>query len=489
MTRNLGFLSQVDLISDYPAAYIEALCDEVIPKKSYRQTSIATNISIVNTIIPKSVENTPSKDFRIVNRENVTFRYWQAFSEPQAFPEQKGISPSSTALATKTSKYIIFFKESKDSGPGEILDKVNSLLKTIGASEIIEIYDQLNGFSAYLSEEQVTRLSALAGLELSGIENIELDASINNNSELQISTLGRDPITGITALNSYSNQFTAVGSSELVPWGVSAVWQGNTSQLLNNPGLGKYAYIIDTGISNTTNDLNVDTINGWNWINGSRTALDDNGHGTHVAGTIAAIGGNNFGVVGVAAGATVIPLKVLDASGSGTISNIINAINYTLNNISTTMRNISSVVVNLSLAARTTSTSLDQAIISAANKGLRFAVAAGNNGQDVDSFTPARAGSHANVFTASAVNNNYQMASWSNWDQLTPRDRIDNIDYAAPGVNVLSLGVSAGLLSTFSGTSMAAPHLAGLLLTTGITSGGMTTPYYANTADPFAVNA
>ncbi|MBU6355000.1 MAG: S8 family serine peptidase, partial [Cyanobacteria bacterium REEB498] len=268
----------------------------------------------------------------------------------------------------------------------------------------------------------------------------------------------------------------------------NAVWSGNQAGFLANPGNGKYAYIIDTGIAPTTGDLNVDMANGYNWVSTSTPAADDNGHGTHVAGTIGALA-NGYGVVGVAAGASVVPLKVLDASGSGSLTNVISAINYVLSNLSQRGISKASAVVNLSLGSATTWTSLDTAIINAANQGLRFAIAAGNSGRDVDGFTPARTGNNANVYTVSAVDSAYKMASWSNWDKLTTLDKIDNIDYAAPGVNVLSLSNQTGYLATMSGTSMASPHLAGLLLVGGITSGGLVTPYLSGTADPFALHA
>ena len=145
---------------------------------------------------------------------------------------------------------------------------------------------------------------------------------------------------------------------------------------------------------------------------------------------------------------------------------------------------------SLSLGAQSSYKSLDTAIYNAAQSGLRFAIAAGNSGSDVDGFTPARTGDNANVYTVSAVDNNYKMQSWSNWDKLTSTDKIDNIDYAAPGVNVLSLNNNYGYLSVMSGTSMASPHMAGLLLISDssnpLIKTDFVTPYFKGTADPFA---
>jgi hypothetical protein len=98
------------------------------------------------------------------------------------------------------------------------------------------------------------------------------------------------------------------------------------------------------------------------------------------------------------------------------------------------------------------------AIINAANQGIRFAIAAGNSGQDADGFSPANAGDHPNVYTVSAVYSTYTMASWSNWDQVTDSDPTDSVDLAAPGVAVTSY-YKNGVLTNLSGTSMAARRL------------------------------
>ena len=390
---------------------------------------------------------------------------------------------NSTAGQAGIGTYIVFLDGIQGSERANFSARVTAVLRSLGSGITTqENFDYLNGFSIRLSDQQAQRLRAL-----SGVKSVEADGLVQLVKPPSPGPAAVDPITGISALPQYADQFVP-GSSERIPWGVNAVWSGNQAGFLANPGNGKYAYIIDTGIAPTTGDLNVDMAKGYNWVSTSTPAADDNGHGTHVAGTIGALA-NGYGVVGVAAGASVVPLKVLDASGSGSLTNVISAINYVLSNLSQRGISKASAVVNLSLGSATTWTSLDTAIVNAANQGLRFAIAAGNSGRDVDGFTPARTGNNANVYTASAVDSAYKMASWSNWDKLTTRDKIDNIDYAAPGVNVMSLSNQTGYLATMSGTSMASPHLAGLLLVGGITSGGLVTPYLSGTADPFALHA
>lgn len=214
-------------------------------------------------------------------------------------------------------------------------------------------------------------------------------------------------------------------------------------------GTGLTAWVIDTGIDLDHPDLNVDAARGANF-NGRGAPDDRNGHGTHVAGTIGAIN-NDIDVVGVAANATLVPVQVLGKSGSGRISDVIAGIDYVAANAQP------GDVANMSLGGGV-STALDDAVIGAANAGVLFAIAAGNDGDDANNHSPARV-EHPNVYTVSAVNQFDVFASFSNWGNPP-------VDFTAPGVNVLSTLLGGGTL-TLSGTSMATPHVAGVLLLTG----------------------
>ncbi|HEX9691061.1 MAG TPA: S8 family serine peptidase [Gemmatimonadales bacterium] len=239
-------------------------------------------------------------------------------------------------------------------------------------------------------------------------------------------------------------------SAQTTPWGITRV--GGSGD-----GTGKTAWIIDTGIDLGHADLNTSRDCHANFVTrGKNSPKDGHGHGTHVAGTVAAID-NNADVVGVAANAWVCAVRVLDNGGSGTWEWVMNGVNHVAAN------GASGDVANMSLGGSGSNTTLENAIKDAAGKGIRFSIAAGNSGANANNYTPARV-DHANVYTISAIGDNDCMPSWSNYGNPP-------VDFAAPGVGVLSTKKGGGT-TTFSGTSMAAPHVAGLLLLGNVRSDG-----------------
>lgn len=234
---------------------------------------------------------------------------------------------------------------------------------------------------------------------------------------------------------------------------------------------GKTVWIIDTGIDLDHPDLNVDVNRSKSFISGNTSADDENGHGTHITGIIGAKN-NSIGVTGIASGATLVSLRVLDDEGEGRLSGIIQAINYVAQN------GKSGDVVNLSLGGESTSSTLDAAITRAANLGILFAIAAGNDGKNADNYSPSRV-NHANVFTVSAMDSKNQFASFSNFGS--------SVDVCAYGVRITSTYKNASY-ATLSGTSMAAPHVAGLLYIRGanLPTHGTVTGDPDGKADPMA---
>jgi subtilisin family serine protease len=236
-----------------------------------------------------------------------------------------------------------------------------------------------------------------------------------------------------------------------VPWGITRV-----GGFVNYTG-SNVAWVIDTGIDLTHPDLNVSSTNGFTAFTSGRDANlnDGNGHGTHVAGTIAALN-NSVGVVGVAAGAPVVPVKVLDSRGSGSYTGVIAGVDWVGG------KGKSGDVANMSLGGPA-SQALDDAVLAASNKGIKFVLAAGNSSADAKNYSPARVNG-SNIWTISAMNSSDVFASFSNFGNPP-------VDYCAPGVSIKSTWKGGGY-NTINGTSMAAPHAAGVLLLGNAKSSG-----------------
>jgi len=328
--------------------------------------------------------------------------------------------------------------------------EAKNILTANGISQIdlVQIYSKaIIGFTAKLSEDQVQNLK-----KDSRIEYIEQDRIITLGNPGKGKPGGEDP-----------------PPPQETPWGITRV-----GGPVSSSGI---AWIIDTGVDLDHPDLNVDVSLSVTFITkgpDSKDADDANGHGTHVAGTIAAID-NSIDVVGVAAGATVVAVKVLDRRGSGTYSGVIAGVDYVAQNAS------AGDVANLSLGGPV-SNALDDAVRNAASAGILFAIAAGNSGADANNYSPARVEDN-NVWTVSAHDDQDAFASFSNWSGPTNPP----IEFSAPGVKILSLWKNGGT-NTISGTSMSSPHVAGLLLLTGgaVNSGGNVTGDPDGDPDPIA---
>jgi subtilisin family serine protease len=323
--------------------------------------------------------------------------------------------------------YICVFQRGTVSR-GNAQAEANRAVQAAGG-QVTHVYSvALQGFAARMSGQAVERMRAANP----NIAMCEQDQVVTAGP---VQAAGQ-PISG-----------TAVQPAQETPWGIARVGGGVA-------GTYATAWVIDSGIDLTHPDLNVDTTRSRSFIRDT-SPQDQNGHGTHVAGTIAARD-NSIGVIGVAPGAPVVAVRVLDRRGSGTTSGVIAGVDYVA------QYGRAGDVANMSLGGGG-STSLDTAVINAAAGGVRFALAAGNESDHANNHSPARANG-PNVFTVSAFGVGDRWASYSNFGNPP-------IEYAEPGSSIKSTWLSGGY-NTISGTSMATPHLAGLLLLGSVRTDG-----------------
>lgn len=308
---------------------------------------------------------------------------------------------------------IVIFKEGIVNIPGQ-----SALLRSAGAT-VIKPLRLVGGIAVYLPPQAERALQ-------SRVEILRID------DDLVIEVIGKP--------------LPPPQPSQEIPWGVDRieadlVWSVTT-------GNGVKVAVVDTGIDLDHQDLMANIKGQVNTINPLRSANDDNGHGTHVAGIIAALN-NSIGVVGVGPEIYLYAVKVLDKNGSGWLSDIIEGLDWCINN--------NMQVVNMSLGSSSGNQTFHDAIIKVYQAGIVQVAAAGNNGGSV--IFPA---AYPEVIAVSAIDSSDTIASWSS--------RGPEVDLAAPGVNIKST-YKDGYYRTLSGTSMASPHVAGtaaLVLTTPV---------------------
>jgi subtilisin family serine protease len=225
-------------------------------------------------------------------------------------------------------------------------------------------------------------------------------------------------------------------------WGLNRIDQRNlplnTTYSYTSTGSGVNVYVIDTGVRISHSTFGGRARNGWDAVSNDSVAQDGNGHGTHVAGTIA---GSQYGV---AKSATVYGVRVLNNSGSGTTADVVEGIDWVARN------HVKPAVANMSLGGGA-STTIDAAVRRAVSAGVTFAVAAGNSNANAGNYSPARV---TEALTVGATTSTDARASYSNYGSV--------LDIFAPGSSITSAWhTSDTATNTISGTSMAAPHVAG----------------------------
>lgn len=279
--------------------------------------------------------------------------------------------------------------------------------------------------------------------------------SCSPNFEVSVSKTSNDPqgtnLWGLERISAPAAWDISTGSPEIVVAGIDTgidfTHPDLAANMWTNPG-----EIAGDGIDNDGNGY-IDDVHGINAAAGTGNPMDDNGHGTHTAGTIGGVGDNGTGVVGVAWNVKIMGLKFLNANGGGTIADAIRAINYMVK--MKTQYGVNIVAANNSWGGGGFSQPLYDAIKRARDAGIVFVAAAGNEANNNDLAPTYPAGYEVdNVISVGAIDKANKLAYFSNYGE--------NVDIAAPGVSITST-VPGGGYAALSGTSMATPHVTGAI--------------------------
>ncbi|PWS47016.1 peptidase S8 [Streptomyces sp. FT05W] len=326
-----------------------------------------------------------------------------------------------TTAAADTAETLVPVQKSARAVPGQYIvtlapeQKPAAMAEQLGVSTLFTYSKVLHGFAATLTSAQLEQVRGDAGVQ-----------AVEENSEASV------PPPGVT---SAGGKRAVAGS-----WGQDRIDQRNLpldgTYDVDGTGEGVTAYILDTGIESAHGEFGGRVGAGYDAIGDGRDGEDCNGHGTHVAGTVAGA------TYGVAPAASLVPVRVLDCEGSGTWAGIIAGLDWIAQNAE------QPAVVNASLGGPASS-AVDDAFDALAAEGTLPVVAAGNEDQDACDVSPARADG---VLAVGASDNQDRQATFSNWGTC--------VWLYAPGVDIVSAKLGGGS-TTLSGTSMASPHVAG----------------------------
>jgi hypothetical protein len=366
----------------------------------------------------------------------------------------------SSAIQSKVATTPIESQEDYAKAAEPMNDYVKTFMKNHNMDEkkVIKVYSTaVNGFAATLTKEEVATL-----------KNDPLVTSIEQNEILKPTPVKFSNETSHTTTAGGAVDFTIIDGFGIAIWGQNpqVISKGVTKAKGSVDGTGKVIYIIDTGVDPSHPDLNVDRSRSANFItrdiNNIQTftnpGLNDFcGHGTACAG-FAAAKNNNDGVIGVAAGATIVGVKVLYKApnqgntinaGTGSYADIISGVDYVAAIASPGQ------VCNISIGGPKF-IALNNAVTNLANKGIYVTISAGNNAINTANVSPAST-NHPRVFTVSAINDDNTFANYSNFGA--------DVDYTQVGFGVSTLHFGR-IIFGIQGTSFAAPVLAGILAIT-----------------------
>ncbi len=310
-------------------------------------------------------------------------------------------------------RYIVVLEDWAAGARGEssMAEQVAEELSIVYGGKVDRVFKHaMNGYSVEMSTEEAEKLS-----KDNRVRFIEEDGVMSIDATQSPATWGLDRIDqrSLPLGNSYTYNFS---------------------------GAGVNAYIIDTGIRFTHNEFTGRTGQTFDAIGDGQNGNDCNGHGTHVAGTV---GGTTYGV---AKGVTLHRVRVLNCSGSGSNSGVIAGIDWV------TANRVLPAVANMSLGGGASS-ALDTAVNNSINSGVTYAVAAGNDNANACNYSPARAGA---AITVGSTTSSDARSSFSNYGTC--------LDIFAPGSSITSAwNTSNTATNTISGTSMASPHVAGVV--------------------------
>jgi subtilisin family serine protease len=311
------------------------------------------------------------------------------------------VLPAVSVAAPMERKIVVFEKNVLNEAARE------ALMEKFGVVKIKDL-DLIGGKAVLLSPKAIKALA-----ESKGVVRVEEDAMV------------------------YATGKAVSQPLQVIPWGIGRI---GAPQVWNvTAGAGIKVAVIDTGIDFKHPDLAANIIGGYNAINPLKSAQDDNGHGTHVAGIIAAAD-NSIGVVGAGPQINLYAVKVLNRAGSGYISDIIEGLDWAMQK--------GAQVVNMSLGTSSDVQSMHDALIRLNQVGIVIVAAAGNNSGGAVDYP----GAYPEVIAVSATDSGDKIASFSSIGQ--------QVDLAAPGASIFSTYKGA-TYKALSGTSMASPHVAG----------------------------